>query len=111
VKGKKADMIPRPFLDIGVATKEESSQQYSKGKVQESKNMIGLMESKNQKICTDRDVTELEASDKAIPRWLSKEVTRLSSFKEVDEASETMSMIKKARVSVRARSVSPMVSI
>jgi len=93
VKGKKADMIPRPFLDIGVAMKEESSQQHPKGKLQESK---------NQKICT----TELEASEKVIPRVFSN-----SSFKDVDEASETMSMIKKARVSVRARSVSSMVSI
>ncbi|KAK7333467.1 hypothetical protein VNO80_30241 [Phaseolus coccineus] len=95
-EGKKADMIPRPFLDIGVAMKEESSQQHSKGKQQESK---------NQKICSNRDVTELEASDKVIPRWLSD-----SSFKDVDEASENMSMIKKARVSVRARSVSSMIS-
>ncbi|BAT84119.1 hypothetical protein LR48_Vigan231s000100 [Vigna angularis] len=109
-EGKKADMIPRPFLDIGVAMKEENSQQYSKGKLQESKNMIDLIESKKQKIYTNKDVTELETSEKAIPRWLSNEVSRSSSFKDVDEASETMSMIKKARVSVRARSVSSMIS-
>ncbi|CAJ1964059.1 unnamed protein product [Sphenostylis stenocarpa] len=105
-EGKKADMIPKPFLDIGVAVKEETSQQYSKGNLQESKNMIDL----SQKICTTRDVTQLDPSDKAIPKWISNEITRLSSFKDVDESSETKSMIKKARVSVRSRSVSSMIS-
>jgi len=111
MKGKKVDMISRPFLDIGVATKEENSQQYSKGKLQESKSTMDMIESKKQKICTNREVTELEAPEKAIPRWLSNEVTTRSSSFNVDEASETMSMIKKARVSVRARSVSSMVSM
>ncbi|QCD78277.1 WRKY transcription factor 33 [Vigna unguiculata] len=109
-EGKKVDMISRPFLDIGVATKEENSQQYSKGKLQESKSTMDMIESKKQKICTNREVTELEAPEKAIPRWLSNEVTTRSSSFNVDEASETMSMIKKARVSVRARSVSSMIS-
>ncbi|TKY46930.1 WRKY transcription factor 31 [Spatholobus suberectus] len=59
-KGKNGDKIPRPFLDIGVATKEETSQLYSKGKLPESKSMIDLMECKTQKICTNRDVVELD---------------------------------------------------
>ncbi|XP_027341051.1 probable WRKY transcription factor 31 [Abrus precatorius] len=125
-EGKKDGMIPRPLLDIGIAIKEEPSQQYSEGKLRESKNMVDLMESKTQKTCTTRDVVELDSgkddsaksrrdihqspSDKAIMGWPSNEVTRLSSFRDVDQPSETMSMIKKARVSVRARSDSSMIS-
>ncbi|RDY03540.1 WRKY transcription factor 42, partial [Mucuna pruriens] len=81
----------------------------------------GAIEEKGEKICTTRDVVELDSaksrrdqhesqSDKAIPGWLSNEVTRLSSLKDVDQASETMSMIKKARVLVRARSESSTIS-
>ncbi|TKY46932.1 WRKY transcription factor 6 [Spatholobus suberectus] len=130
-KGEKDDMIPRPFFDIGVAIKEETSPRYSKGKLRESKSMIDLIECKTQKICTSIDVVELDpdkldsgrdsaksrrdqhesSSDKAIPgRLSSNDVARLSSLREVDQASETMSMIKKARVSVRARSESSMIS-
>ncbi|KAJ1441330.1 WRKY domain [Sesbania bispinosa] len=104
------------------------------GKLRE-KSMVDLMECKtDQKICTSRDIGQLDLPEKldsdckdgaksrrdheespthkAFPGSLSNEVTRLSSsFRDnVDQASETMSMIKKARVSVRARSESSMIS-
>ncbi|XP_061363912.1 WRKY transcription factor 6-like [Gastrolobium bilobum] len=121
---KKDDMIPRPFLDIGLAKKDEPS-------LQERKNMIDLMECKAQKICTSRDnIIQFDTdkhdsegrdstkprrdhesqAEQAFPGWLSDEGKRLSSFRDVDQASETMSMIKKARVSVRAKSESSMIS-
>ncbi|KAK7305159.1 hypothetical protein VNO77_43059 [Canavalia gladiata] len=130
-KGKKDGMIPRPFLDIGIAIKEEPSEQDSKGKLQENKSMVDLIESKTQKFCTNKDVeldpiSKLDSSkddttksrknqlenptNKAFLGWPSNEVTRLSSFRDVDQTSETMSMVKKARVSVRARSDSSMIS-
>ncbi|XP_020230538.1 probable WRKY transcription factor 31 [Cajanus cajan] len=78
--------------------------------------MIDLMECKTEKICTGRDSAKSirdkrkSEDEKAIPGWLSNEVTRLSSLRDVDQASETMSMIKKARVSVRATTDYPMIS-
>lgn len=90
-------MIPRPFFDTGVTIKEENCQQNSKG-------MIELMECKTQSHSKSQ-------GDDANPGWISNEVTRLGSFRDVDQASETMSMIKKARVSVRARSENSMVSM
>ncbi|KAK7387112.1 hypothetical protein VNO78_27624 [Psophocarpus tetragonolobus] len=130
-KGKQDNTSPKPFLDIGVAKKDETSQQYSKGKLRDSKSKIDLIECKNQKVFTNEDVVELNSftldsgrdnaksrrdnqhenqSDKTIPGWLSNEVTRLSSPKNDDQTAATMSMIKKARVSVRAKSVSSMIS-
>ncbi|KAL2322695.1 hypothetical protein Fmac_027074 [Flemingia macrophylla] len=114
-KVEKDDMITRPFLDIGVAKKEETWQQYSKGKQQESKSMIDLMECKTRKICNGRDGAKStrdkheSPDDKAIPGF-SNDVMKLSSFVDAEQTSETMSMIKKARVSVRATTDSPMIS-
>lgn len=122
-------MVPRPFLEMGIAgfaEKDKPSQQSSEGsKLRESKSMANLMECKTtQQICTRRDLVldsnnkdsskarmEESPADQAFPSgWLSNKVPRLNSFMDVDQASETMSMIKKARVSVRARSESSMVS-
>lgn len=118
-------MIPRPFLDIGFGEKDiETSQQSSEGKVVvgESKgsSMVHELECSNKirKICSSGDVVhELDPQDherpaapnnnKAFPGWLSNQVPIRDNNVD-DQASE--SMIKKARVSVRARSESSMVS-
>ncbi|XP_061342209.1 WRKY transcription factor 6-like [Gastrolobium bilobum] len=119
---KKEDMVPtRSFLEMGVAEKDESSQQSSKGELRESKSKVELMECKTHQICTTKDLvldpykldsgresSKARVELQAFPGWISNEVPRLSSFK--DQASETMSMIKKARVSVRARSESSMIA-
>jgi len=90
---------------------------------QERKNMVDLMEcnkKSTQKFCNNgviREKTEREEdhhenspANKAFQGWLSNQVPRVNSFKGVDDqASE--SMIKKARVSVRARSEANMVSV
>lgn len=100
------NMILRPFLNMGEPS-------------QERKNMVDLMEcdkKSTQKLCNngviqekterEEDHHENSPSNKA----LSNQVPRLNSFNGVDDqASE--SMIKKARVSVRARSEANMVSI
>lgn len=75
-------MIPRPFLDIvGFAEKDHEPSQKIAG--------------------TSGDIVQLNTN----------EIKKLSSARDVDQTSETMSMIKKARVSVRARSESSMVSV
>ena len=94
-KDKRDDMIiSRSFLDIGIATKEDPSQQHSEAKLQESKNITELME------CKNRDVVELDSGKDSA-----------KSRRDKHESSETMSMIKKARVSVRTKTDSSMVSI
>ena len=123
-------MAPRPFLDMGVAgfgEKDKPSQQSPEVKLRESKSLVDLMECKAQQICTSKDIildkdkldsgrdnssatTDRSTAEQGFPGWLSNKVPRLNSFRDVDQASETMSMIKKARVSVRARSESSMVS-
>ncbi|KEH33882.1 putative transcription factor WRKY family [Medicago truncatula] len=99
------NMILRPFLNMGEPS-------------QERKNMVDLMEcdkKSTQKLCNngviqekterEEDHHENSPSNKA----LSNQVPRLNSFNGVDDqASE--SMIKKARVSVRARSEANMIS-
>ncbi|XP_057439804.1 probable WRKY transcription factor 31 [Lotus japonicus] len=87
--------------------------------------MVELLKCKEQKNCTRKDVAletdkvELSGSESAKNRMLVKpssdqtfqgcKVPRLSSFNE-QASSETMSMIKKARVSVRARSETSMIA-
>ncbi|CAJ2639844.1 WRKY transcription factor 6-like protein [Trifolium pratense] len=83
------------------------------------KNMVELMEcdKKTQKICNngviqekmEKDDNEIPQAMKGFPGWLSNNVSRLNSFKGVDDQG-TESMIKKARVSVRARSEATMIS-
>ncbi|KAH1239571.1 hypothetical protein AAZX31_08G309300 [Glycine max] len=109
---KRDDMIiPRSLLDIGIATKEDPSQQhYSERKLQESKNIIDKLDSGKDSEKSMVDQHESPADHKALWGWISTEATRLSSLRDVDQASETMSMIKKARVSVRARTDSSMIS-
>ncbi|KAG4377348.1 hypothetical protein GLYMA_18G092200v4 [Glycine max] len=93
-KDKRDDMIiSRSFLDIGIATKEDPSQQHSEAKLQESKNITELME------CKNRDVVELDSGKDSA-----------KSRRDKHESSETMSMIKKARVSVRTKTDSSMIS-
>ncbi|XP_027368591.1 probable WRKY transcription factor 31 [Abrus precatorius] len=123
VNEEKEDLIARPFLEMGVAEKDEPSHsQQSPGvKLRENKSMVDLMDQ-----CKGQDIAVLEpdkvdsgkesskarmeekhshADQALIPSGcLSNKVPRL------DQASETMSMIKKARVSVRARSDSSMIA-
>ncbi|KAK7300029.1 hypothetical protein RJT34_10860 [Clitoria ternatea] len=109
VIGEKEEMVPnrRSFSEMGVTEKDEHSQQSSE---KEGKSMVDLRDQQN------KDIVSLEADarenskrrrelgrhgDQAFP---PNKVPRL------DQESETMSMIKKARVSVRARSDSSMIA-
>ncbi|KAF1868642.1 hypothetical protein Lal_00036080 [Lupinus albus] len=124
-KGKKEGKVPRPFLEMGgFGGRDKAFQQSLEG----SKNLVELMENKNvQQICTTRDnivlernkdnnskarIMEESTSDQAFQLgWLSNKVPRLNYLMDhVDQPSETMSIIKKARVSVRARSESSMIA-
>ncbi|KAE9606365.1 putative transcription factor WRKY family [Lupinus albus] len=80
--------------------------------------MIDLMESNTvQALEPTKDnsskarIIEEKPGEQAFQGWLSNKVPRLNSFMDhVDQASETMSIIKKARVSVRTRSESSMIA-
>ncbi|KAJ7963777.1 WRKY family transcription factor [Quillaja saponaria] len=118
---KAAGMI----LDTGLAAFVEKDVQ--------SKNLVELMEGKidQQNYTTRENVQFLDlansSSDSSIRgvrakrdespnrefpagSWLTNKVPKFSHFGDVDQAAETMSMIKKARVSVRTRSESSMIS-
>ncbi|KAG5090971.1 hypothetical protein JHK82_049749 [Glycine max] len=91
-KDKRDDMIiSRSFLDIGIATKEDPSQQHSEAKLQESKNITELME------CKNRDVVELDSGkDSAKSRRDKHENFRWMSMEKVwaeDGKRESMSAI------------------
>ncbi|KAL1307444.1 hypothetical protein HN51_049370 [Arachis hypogaea] len=126
-KSKKEDMVGRTFLDMGVAgfgeKDNDPSQQSSDIKLGaggESKSMVDnnnnniVLEKDNNNNKVDggnRERNTTMVTDEGLSGWLSNKVsTRLNSFRDVDQASETMSMIKKARVSVRARSESSMIA-
>ncbi|KAK7320361.1 hypothetical protein VNO77_29770 [Canavalia gladiata] len=122
VKGEKEDMAPRSFLEMnGVVEKDEgsNSQQSSEGKVRESKSMDQCK--RQQEIVSLEAETEAEAeavadhkvdSAKESSSRNRMDQTFPSGYKvpRLDQASETMSMIKKARVSVRATSDSTMIA-
>lgn len=108
VDGEKEEMVPRSFLDMGVAEKDEASQQSSEEKLRESKSVVDLMHrcKGNEKDVEEKSDCGRESSKARTEgdQELSNKVPKL------DQNSETLSMIKKARVSVRARSDSTMVS-
>lgn len=114
MKGEKRDdIIPRSFLDIGFGDNDdEPTRQSSDAEEQESKSWMDLKSrvkknfTNGNKVDRDHEIT----AQKEFTGWLSNQVNQLSALKDVDDqASE--SMIKKARVSVRTRSESIMVSI
>ncbi|KAK2387163.1 putative WRKY transcription factor [Trifolium repens] len=98
--------------------KQEINDEATEEKKREKKRkMVDLMEC-DKKICNngviqekkmERGDNEISQAMKAFPGWLSNNVPRLNSFKGVDDQG-TESMIKKARVSVRARSEATMIS-
>jgi len=109
VSGEKEEMVvPRSFLDMGVAEKDEASQQVSEEKLRESKSVVDLIHrcKGSEKDIEDKLDCVRESSKARMEgdQELSNKVPKL------DQSSETLSMIKKARVSVRARSDSTMVS-
>lgn len=111
--GKRDDIIPRSFLDIGLGDNDdEPTRQSPDAKEQESKSWADLKSrvkknfTNGNKVDRDHEIT----AQKEFTGWLSNQVTQLSALKDVDDqASE--SMIKKARVSVRTKSESIMVSV
>ncbi|QCE01749.1 WRKY transcription factor 33 [Vigna unguiculata] len=109
VSGEKEEMVvPRSFLDMGVAEKDEASQQVSEEKLRESKSVVDLIHrcKGSEKDIEDKLDCVRESSKARMEgdQELSNKVPKL------DQSSETLSMIKKARVSVRARSDSTMIA-
>lgn len=111
--GEKEDIVPRSFLEIDVAEKDEVSQQTSERKLRESKTMVELMDQSKghgkdvvleDKLDSGKESSKTRMEGRHADQEFANKVPRL------DQTAETMSMIKKARVSVRARSDSSMVS-
>ncbi|KAG4402861.1 hypothetical protein GLYMA_02G293400v4 [Glycine max] len=115
VIGEKEDMVPRSFLDIGVAEKDEpNSQQSSEGKLRESKSMVELGHGKDIAVLEAYKLDSTAGRESTKARMEGRQISTEQEFSNkvprLDPASETMSMIKKARVSVRAKSYSSMIA-
>ncbi|KAK7371995.1 hypothetical protein VNO80_05362 [Phaseolus coccineus] len=108
VSGEKEDMVPRSFLDMGVTEKDEASQQPSEEKLRESKSVVDLM---HQSKGSEKDIEDkLDCGRESSKARMEGEQELSSKVPKLDQNSETLSMIKKARVSVRARSDSTMIA-
>ncbi|XP_006576123.3 probable WRKY transcription factor 31 [Glycine max] len=108
-------MVPRSFLDIGVAEKDEpNSQQSSEGKLRESKSMVELGHGKDIAVLEAYKLDSTAGRESTKARMEGRQISTEQEFSNkvprLDPASETMSMIKKARVSVRAKSYSSMIA-
>ncbi|KAK9268768.1 hypothetical protein L1049_000530 [Liquidambar formosana] len=135
--GEKNHMVPRQFMDMGraaaMAQKDEPSQSSSESKYRECskspKNIVesGSMEYKTQKENTGNEIipfdpnrsdsrgsgrTEREDSpDQTFQGWVPNKVPKFNTSRDDDhQATEPMSMMRRARVSVRARSEASMIS-
>lgn len=128
----RGEVIPRQFMDLHQAEKDDPSQTSSEGRLRESsrspmKDKVDQIEyNKTQKICSNKEIIQLDldksdlgngtarredSPDYAIPGSVPNKVPRFSTSRDADQQhSDTMSMIRKARVSVRARSDAVMIS-
>ncbi|XVF03823.1 hypothetical protein REPUB_Repub05bG0025800 [Reevesia pubescens] len=126
-------IVARQFMDLGQAgkaEKDEISESSSEGRFQElsgspGNNIVESMEkrqknsSRNETVPSDsskkdlmdlgRNQREDNPEGRPHPGW-SNEVPKFNSSRDVEQAQETMAMIRKARVSVRARSEASMIS-
>lgn len=104
-KNDKGLVLPRQFMDLGLAAEtDEASLSSSEGRSCQNRsrspvnNIDGML----------KEIGREEISDKGSQGWGPNKVPRLNhSPKSVDEAAEAT--MRKARVSVRARSEAPMV--
>ncbi|KAL6284029.1 hypothetical protein ACE6H2_014958 [Prunus campanulata] len=120
-------IVPRQFMDMGRAEKDELSQCSLEGCRSQDcsgsppqNDIIESMECcKSTSHVLHRDLSGRisttnggeDSPDQEFQGWIPKKVSKMMSPRDVDQASsETMSMIKKARVSVRARSDASMIS-
>ncbi|XVF70717.1 hypothetical protein PTKIN_Ptkin11bG0185100 [Pterospermum kingtungense] len=118
-------IVARQFMDLGQAAKEEKdevSESSSEGRFQELSGSPGntIVESmeRRQNNSTSKNETgpsdhQREDTPEGQPNpagWLSNKVPKFNASRDVEEAQETMGLIRKARVSVRARSEASMIS-
>ncbi|CAA3003755.1 probable WRKY transcription factor 31 [Olea europaea subsp. europaea] len=105
-KNDKGFVLPRQFMDLGLAAEtDEASLSSSEGRSCQNRsrspanNIDGML----------KEIGREEISDKGSQGWGPNKVPRLNhSPKSVDEAAEAT--MRKARVSVRARSEAPMIT-
>ena len=127
-------IVARQFMDLGQAAKSEKdelSESSSEGRFQEvsgssGNTIVESMESRKKNSTSGNETVPRNPSrkdlmdpgrnqredtpkDRPHPGWLSNKVPKFNTSRDVEQAQETMAMIRKARVSVRARSEASMV--
>lgn len=121
LKRNEGVTVARQFMDLGHELAQSSSENTRSQEFPISPENIIVESMETQKInnksndivALDRLDNREESSERAHPSgWISNKVPKFNSSRDVEHASQTMtSMIRKARVSVRARSEAAMVSI
>lgn len=136
-KQRKGSIFARQFLDLGKAERAEMGEGRSQSTSEErnrdcavSPNIVESMEhNKSQMISNssisgvfpvldplrrsgDGEISDHKTSEEAFHGWVPNKVPKINTSRDVDDEQkeETMSMIRKARVAVRARSEASMVS-
>ncbi|KAK2970764.1 hypothetical protein RJ640_015913 [Escallonia rubra] len=110
VNGKGGIVVPRQFMDLGLApTAEHDEHSLSSSDEQRSRSPINNVEAASKEYSNSGGVGGEDSPDQGSQVWGSNKVPRLSpTAKNVDQATEAT--IRKARVSVRARSEAPMIT-
>ncbi|XP_031284552.1 probable WRKY transcription factor 31 [Pistacia vera] len=126
VKRNEGVTVAKQFMDLGQAEKDnhelvQSSSENTRSQefpispeniIVESMKTPKINNNSNEIVALDRLDNREESSERAhTSGWISNKVPKFNSSRDVEHASETMtSMIRKARVSVRARSEAAMIS-
>ncbi|XP_010644477.1 probable WRKY transcription factor 31 isoform X2 [Vitis vinifera] len=115
-RNRNETIVPRQFMDLGrasMAEKDESSPSWS-GSRSPQTNEDASRESRRRKTGStsneNKDGGREESSDQSLQGGLPNKVPKFNCSQNVEQASEAMSMMRKARVSVRARSEASMIS-
>ncbi|XWS27814.1 hypothetical protein CRYUN_Cryun25bG0012300 [Craigia yunnanensis] len=128
-------IVARQFMDLGQsakAEKDELSESYSEGRFHElsgspGNTIVESMERKQKNSTSRNETVPSDPSRKDLmdsgrnqredtpegqlhPGWLSNKVPKFNTSRDFEQAQETMAMIRKARVSVRARTEASMIS-
>ncbi|KAK3020418.1 hypothetical protein RJ639_047724 [Escallonia herrerae] len=110
VNGKEGTVVPRQFMDLGLApTAEHDEHSLSSSDEQRSRSPINNVEAASKEYSNSGGVGREDSPDQGSQIWGPNKVPRVNpTAKNVDQATEAT--IRKARVSVRARSEAPMIT-
>ncbi|GMJ10302.1 hypothetical protein like AT1G62300 [Hibiscus trionum] len=103
-------IVARQFMDLGEATKAEISESSSEDRAPELSGSTGNTIVESMERSEKNSNTNIPEGLPHPPGWLPNKAPKLNTSMDNEQAQQTMAMIRKARVSVRARSEASMIS-